>query len=54
MNIDYPCLKCGHLGSEHHPLACLECERGNFRWHKFIPDNLKYLEEKYNQSIGNV
>jgi hypothetical protein len=57
---DYPC-KCGHDLKYHQYLSegyiCWPCvqDRTSINNYpiccKFTPDNLKYLEEKYNQQI---
>lgn len=62
MDTDYPC-KCGHKKEKHSAQAdyCFPCFEEKINdmvglkdtsWvHNFIPDNLKYLEEKYNKQI---
>lgn len=55
MQIDIPC-SCGHLESEHYnignaPKFCEKCFYvfpDSTQWqHIFRPDNLRYLEDKY-------
>lgn len=52
MNNQIPC-KCLHLEDMHRSsfkgILCLECLRGKIRgwYHKYTPDNLEYLERKY-------
>jgi hypothetical protein len=55
--------KCGHAKRWHklrlpslgqNGIRCGKClneESSNFWWHPFKPDNLKYLEQKYEESI---
>jgi hypothetical protein len=62
MNKDFPCKYCDHFFTVHSFDAdicfhCLESSKGKiidgkYIWdHKFVVDNLKFLEQKYDQSI---
>lgn len=56
MNENYPC-KCGH-SFECHAVGdgiCYPCfDQDRRTWdHVYIPDNLKFLEQKYEQQILN-
>ena len=64
MQSNYPCYDCGHEFGAHKikgvwDMGCVRCDSlirlgmiPQPNYHKFIPDNLAYLEQKFETSIG--